>query len=143
MNYIKIEKGKEAQILINDKELCGVYDLLCEQKYTRYDILEFLNEEPCDSVNQRSEYYITLLILSGFDSDELEAENFELELKSCGVIYKFSGCNVTDIKKSVPSDKYICDTYKIKAKALEKSQAAETEETQACQAQETQGEEAA
>ncbi len=130
MNYIKISKGKEAQLLINDKELCGVYDLLCEQKYTRYDILEFLNEEPFDSVNQKSEYYITLSVLSDFVFSEAEEENFELELKSNGLIYKFSGCNVIDIKKSVPSDKYICDTYKIKAKALEKTQDQVTEETQ-------------
>lgn len=122
MNHLRITKGTDISLSVNDTTLYGVTDFVSDEKYSHYEINEFLSGEPFDTVNEQKHYELELVALSLFDFDVLTESNFTLTVCDKSRIYTYEGCNLFEKKRVADGAKNVCDKYKITAKSMTQSE---------------------
>ena len=118
MNVLKITKGSDVTIKVNDEELCFVKDFSAKENRGSYEIQEFLADECFDVVNEKKDYTITLIALSMMDSSVFDLAPFTLDVLCDDVCYRYINCILKGKERVINGSKPITDKYVINATGL-------------------------
>ena len=118
MNVLKVTKGSDVTIKVNDEELCFVTDFSAKENKKCYEIEEILCDECFDIVNEKSEHTITIMALSMMDGSRFDNSPFTLDVFVDGVCYRYLSCVLKEKVRDINGSKPLTDKYVITAKSL-------------------------
>ena len=118
MNVLKITKGSDVTIKVNDEELCFVTDFSAKENRGCYQIEEILSDECFDVVNEKKDYTITIMALSMMDGSVFESAPFTLDVLCDNSCYRYLSCALKEKERVVNGSKPLTDKYVITAKGL-------------------------
>ncbi len=118
MNIVRIVKGNDVKLSVDDKILCFVTDFTAKENVLCYEIKEFLNGENVDTINKKKAYTLCVKAFSYFDSSVFEKESFTLKVECDAFSYEYLFCNLKSCEKEVSQNKPLIYSYTIEAKEM-------------------------
>ncbi len=115
MNTLRILKGKDITITVDDTVLCFVTDFVAKETSDVYNIEEILSDEYVDSINEKESYVLTITALTHLNEKLFEHEPFVLRVSDGENIYEYSGCVVKEKVRDASASKPIVDKYTVSA----------------------------
>lgn len=113
MNTLRILKGKDITLSVDDTVLCFVTDFVAQESSDVYKIEEFLSDSEVDSINFKKSYVITITALTHLNQRVFDKENFTLRIDDGNTAYEYINCRLKDKKREILSSKPITDKYTI------------------------------
>ena len=122
MNTLRILKGSDINIYVDDTLLCFVTQFEAMMQRDAYEIKEMLSENAVDYVNQSEGYVIYITAYTHLNAEVFEKDGFTLSVKGNGKMFNYSSCVLESVRKVANGDKPIVFKYTIKAKNLNVSE---------------------
>lgn len=113
MNTLRITKGKDVELFVNDEMLCFVTDFSAKEITDSYPISEFLSEAYVAELPLKTRYELAVTSLSHLDSSVFPNEPFELSVVLSDMKYVYKNCRLIKKQKDVNPDKPVSDRYVI------------------------------
>lgn len=113
MNTLRITKGKDVELFVNDEMLCFVTDFSAKEITDSYPISEFLSEAYVTELPLKTRYELAVTSLSHLDSSVFPNEPFELSVVLSDMKYVYKNCRLIKKQKDVNPDKPVSDRYVI------------------------------
>ena len=101
MSDLKIIRGKDIELRINDRIIFGVTEFTAHEKTAFHEVRECMSSKPVALVPQEPEYEIKLTLMSMFDGQIPENRVFSLSLRYDDEEYVYGGCRVLSRDKVV------------------------------------------
>ena len=121
MNELRIVRGTDVKLYMNDTPLFGVTSFSAVQKNSTYDVYEYLSAEPCEHVPQGSRYEIKLSMMALFDG-QLSADNsFTLRVTDGNTEYRYENCRVTERKTELKGNAKAVEGFTLEADRMRKA----------------------
>ncbi len=118
MNTLRILRGSDITICVDDVVLCFVTDFVAKESREVYKIEEFLSDEAFDAVPQKDGYVLSITALSHLDSSVFDKDSFTITVDDSNTIYEYIGCHLKEKKRDIASSKHIVDKYTIVANKM-------------------------
>ncbi len=118
MNTLRILKGKDITISVDGTVLCFVTDFVAQESEERYEIKEFLSNEPVDSVELKKCYELKITALTHFNKKVFEKQPFTLRVCDGDTAYEYVSCRLKSAVRDVNASKPIVDKYTIVAQDM-------------------------
>lgn len=115
MNTLRILKGSDVTICVDDVVLCFVTDFVAQESRDVYKIEEFLSDDEFDTVTYKDSYVLSITALSHLDSSVFDKDSFTITVDDSNTVYEYSGCRLKEKKRDIESSKHIVDKYTIVA----------------------------
>ncbi|MBQ3329831.1 MAG: hypothetical protein IJG87_01475 [Ruminococcus sp.] len=120
MNELRIIRGTDVSLYINDAPLFGVIAFSAEEKPLFHEVYEYLCVKPCERIPQGTEYHILIGMMSLFDHQLPADEAFTLRVIDGNVAYCYKNCRVTDRRTKAEGNRMATQEFAIKADQMEK-----------------------
>ncbi len=118
MNTLKISKGKDISISVDETPLCFVTEFVAKEVTRQYKIEEFLSENEVCNLRLEKKYMLYITALSHLDSKVFEKEDFTLKVYDENTVYEYCGCRLTEKVRDVKASTPMVDKYTIVASQL-------------------------
>ncbi len=118
MNTLRILKGKDITITIDDTVLCFVTDFVAKETKDVYNIEEILSDEYVDTIALKESYVLTITALTHLNEELFKREPFVLRVSDGENIYEYSGCVVKSKVRDASASKPIVDKYTVTANKM-------------------------
>lgn len=118
MNIVKVVKGNDVKLSVDDKILCFVTDFTAKENTQCYEIKEMLSDECVDTINKKKTYTLCIKAFSHFDSSVLRKSSFTLKVECDAFSYEYLFCNLKSCEKEVTQNKPLIYSYIIDAKEM-------------------------
>ena len=119
MNTLRISKGKDVELFVDDELLCFVTDFSAKEICDSYPISEFLSDTYVDELPLKTKYELSITSLSHLDSKVFEAEPFELSVVLSDIKYVYKNCHLINKQEDINPNKPVSDRYTIVSTELE------------------------
>ncbi|MBQ8058007.1 MAG: hypothetical protein IJ275_06720 [Ruminococcus sp.] len=113
MNTLRVTRGKDVELFVNDEMLCFVTDFSAKEITDSYPISEFLSEAYVTELPLKTRYELAVTSLSHLDSSVFPNEPFELSVVLSDMKYVYKNCRLIKKQKDVNPDKPVSDRYVI------------------------------
>lgn len=118
MNTLRILKGRDISLLIDNTELCFVKEFCAKEMCDYYKIEEILNDNEVDYLKRNTGYVLTIVALSHLDSSVFSKDNFTLSVSDGENTYDYVRCKLKEKVRDIEPSKEILDKYTIIASDL-------------------------
>ncbi len=118
MNTLRILRGSDITICVDDVVLCFVTDFVAKESRDVYKIEEFLSDEEFDTVPLKDSYVLSITALSHLDSSVFDKDGFTITVDDSSTIYEYTNCRLKEKKRDIASSKHIVDKYTIVASKM-------------------------
>ncbi len=118
MNTLRILKGSDITICVDDVVLCFVTDFVAKESSDVYKIEEFLSEDEVDSIKLKDSYVLNITALTHLDSSVFDKDSFTITVDDGNTIYEYTNCRLKEKKRDILSSKPIVDKYTIVASQM-------------------------
>lgn len=118
MNTLRILKGSDITICVDDVVLCFVTDFVAKESSDVYKIEEFLSEDEVDSIKLKDSYVLSITALTHLDSSVFDKDSFTITVDDGNTIYEYTNCRLKEKKRDILSSKPIVDKYTIVASQM-------------------------
>ena len=115
MSELRIIRGRDIDVFINNRPAFGITELSVRKKRGYHDVYEFLSSEPVERIAQGTGYEVKLKMMSMFDSQIPSDESFSISVIEDEVEYSVGGCIVTDVCSKVNGGANAVQSYMIEA----------------------------
>ena len=115
MNTIKIKKGEDVAIYVDDTQLYFVTDFSASKKRSHYQIKEFLCKEAVCSIETDESYLITVTAYSHLDKKVFLNDGFTLKISDNENVYEYKNCRLNKMYTDVTATKPIKNRFEIMA----------------------------
>ena len=119
MNTLRISKGKDVELSVDNELLCFVTDFSAKEINDSYPISEFLSDTYVDELPLKKRYELSITALSHLDSSVFDKDSFELSVTLKDSKYVYKNCHLKSKLKDINASKPIVDRYTIVATELE------------------------
>lgn len=122
MNTLRVLKGNDVSIYINDQLMCFVTDFKSSEISDVYRIEEILSNETVATMNLKKRYILTLTALRAFDSTVFSQDGFKVRCELSDCVYEYYPCRLKEKILDVESSKSLTDRYIIEASDMKISE---------------------
>lgn len=119
MNTLRVSKGKDVELFVNDELLCFVTDFSAKEISDSYPISEFLSDTYVDEIPLKTRYELTITSLSHLDAKVFDKDAFELSVVLSDIKYVYKNCRLINKLKDINPNKPVSDRYTIVSTELE------------------------
>ncbi len=122
MNTLRILKGEDINVYVDDELLCFVTSFVATESSDVYKIEEFLCDEAFDTIPLNKSYEITLKALSHLDGEVFEKQGFTLSVTDNNKKYEYLNCCLKSKEKEAMPQKPLTNKYMIVAAKMKVSE---------------------
>ena len=101
MNDLKIVRGTDVTLLIDDEPLFGMTDFHAEMKAKNHRIYEYLSDKPVATVAGSPGFTIRLSVMTLFCDQFPRNRSFSLTVRMDGMEYVYEGCRLVSTSSEV------------------------------------------
>lgn len=115
MNTLKIRKGEDIKLAVDDTQLFFVTGFSAVQRSDEYDIKEYLCDTPVESIMRNKKYNITITAYSHLDRSVFEKESFSIFVDDNENVVEYCGCKLKEVCTDVFASKPVINRFVITA----------------------------
>lgn len=119
MNTLRISKGKDVELFVDDELLCFVTDFSAKEICDSYPISEFLSDTYVDELPLKTRYELTVTSLGHLDAKVFDKDAFELSVVLSDIKYVYKNCHLINKQEDINPNKPVSDRYTIVSTELE------------------------
>lgn len=113
MNTLRLLKGEDINIYIDEELLCFVTSFVAQESSDVYKIEEFLCDEAFDTVPLNKSYELSITALTHLDSEIFEKDGFILSVTDGNKRYEYLNCRLKSKVREALPQKPLTDKYTI------------------------------
>ncbi|MBQ7965095.1 MAG: hypothetical protein IJ331_03320 [Ruminococcus sp.] len=119
MNTLRISKGKDVELFVDDELLCFVTDFSAKEICDSYPISEFLSDTYVDELPLKTRYELNITSLSHLDAKVFDKDAFDLSVVLSDIKYVYKNCHLINKQEDINPNKPVSDRYTIVSTELE------------------------
>lgn len=119
MNALRISKGKDIKLCVDDEQLCFVTDFSAKEISDSYPVSEILSDIYVAQLPLKKHYVICITALSHLDEKVFDKADFVLSVEIENTKYVYKNCVLKEKQKDVNGAKPIVTKYTLAASELE------------------------
>lgn len=101
MNDLRIIRGKDVKMTVDDELLFGMTEFSSEEKRKYHDVYEYLSDKPLQRIPGHAAYTIKLAVMTLFCDQIPHDRRFTLCVRCDETEYVYEGCAVTASKSEI------------------------------------------
>lgn len=120
MSELRIVRGTDVKLYVDDIPIFGVTDLSIVEKPLYHEVYEYLSALPCERVPQGTSYVIQMNMMSLFDKQLPKAPDFTLRVVDGSTAYCYYNCRITQRKTEMKGNGYVVEAFTVEADSMRK-----------------------